>query len=197
MQLEDNNLTPSVIIAVARELLSKNGFRIASEMGFPVLESRYALLAEDEYSVLVLAAYETWSELDNDWSNAQAELVGLFSKRLARSSPKAWDGYLVLMCPAPVQDHAAIAAIERDTTRVRKIVATGNVLRTTKDVERILDPFMPLELPGNWAQLQDVLESLPDVLRDDVPVLATQTVIDAFRSMEPPLERLHELGETE
>lgn len=197
MLLDDHSLTPSVIIAAARALLAKNGFRISDDRNALDISNTYLLLAEDEYSVLALAAYESWNELEAGWSILQGELVALLSRRLARSSPKAWDGYVVLLCPAVVQDNAAIVEIERDTSRVRKIVATGDALRTTRDIERVLDPFLPLDLPANHTQLQDVLDALPELLKADVPASATRTVVEAFRTMDPPLERLHDLGELE
>lgn len=197
MLLDDHSLTPSVIIAAARSVLAKNGFRVSDDRNALDINNSYLLLAEDEYSVLALAAYESWSELEAEWSVLQGELVALLSRRLARSSPKAWDGYVVLFCPSVVPDRSAIGAIERDTSRVRKIVAAGDALRTTKDVERILDPFLPLDLPTGHAQLRDVLDTLPELLKEEVPLAATQTVIDAFRAMDPPLQRLHDLGELE
>lgn len=195
MPPDEPPLSPTILIAAAREILSANGFRIAGEPRLTALQPERSLIAEDDYSVLALVAYDTWSELEGEWSNAQSELVGLLAKRLARSAPKAWDGYLVLLCPAPSTNKAAASDIERDTSRLRKIVATGDSLRTTGDVMRVLDPFLPLTWPGSGAEVPDVLATLPELLKEEVPVWATQTAIDAFRAMEPPLERLHELGD--
>jgi hypothetical protein len=193
---DGSDLSPTVIIAAAREILSKNGFRIASESGLTALQPDRSLLAEDNYSVIALVAYDSWSELQAEWADAQAELVALLAKRLARSAPKAWDGYLLLLCGAPTSDNGGISAIERDTTRVRKIVATGGVLRTTTDISRVLDPFLPLAHPGTWAEIPDVLATLPELLKSEIPIAATEAVVNAFRTMEPPLERLHRLGES-
>jgi hypothetical protein len=192
---DEPSLSSTGIIAAAREILSANGFQVSSEHGLTALEPGRSLLAEDEYAVIALVAYDTWTDLQSEWQDAQAELVALLAKRLARSAPKAWDGYLVLLCGVPTVDKAAISAIERDTTRVRKIVATGETLRTINDISRVLDPFLPLETSGNAAEIPDVLAMLPDLLKAEVPIPATQVVIDAFRAMEPPLERLHELGD--
>ena len=191
---DNSSLSSNVIIAAARETLAASGFRVSSEHGLTALEPDRSLLAEDEYAVIALVAYDTWTELQAEWQDAQAELVALLAKRLARSAPKAWDGYLVLLCGASTTDKVGMAAIERDTTRVRKIVATGEILRTTSDVSRVLDPFLPLETPGEEAEIPDVLAMLPELLKGGVPIPATQAVINAFRAMEPPLERLHELG---
>jgi hypothetical protein len=196
MLSDDSSFSPTVIIAAAREILANNGFLIAREPGLAALQSGRSLLAEDDYSVIAIVAYDTWSELQAEWADAQAELVTLLARRLARSAPKAWDGYLVLFCGAPTSDNDGISAIERDTTRVRKIVATGEALRTTTDISRVLDPFLPLARPGTGAEIPDVLATLPELLKTEVPTAATEAVVNAFRAMEPPLERLHELGDT-
>jgi hypothetical protein len=196
MLSDASGLSPTVIVAAAREILANNGFVIASQSGLTALEPGRSLLAEDDYSVIALVAYDTWFELQAGWADAQAELVTLLAKRLARSAPKAWDGYLVLFCGAPTSDSDGVSAIERDTTRVRKIVATGEALRTTGDIARVLDPLLPLARPGTGAEIPDVLATLPELLKTEVPIAATEAVVNAFRAMEPPLERLHELGDT-
>ena len=196
MVSDGSGLSTTVIIAAAREILANNGFLISSESGLTALQRGRSLLAEDDYSVIALVAYDTWSEVQAEWADAQAELVTLLAKRLARSAPKAWDGYLVLFCGAPTSDKDGVSAIERDTTRVRKIVATGEALRTTADISRVLDPFLPLARPGTGAEIPDVLAMLPELLKTEVPIAATEAVVNAFRAMEPPLERLHELGDT-
>jgi hypothetical protein len=190
-----HGLSSSVIIAAARNQLTRNAFRVTQDVGFTALPIDRSLLAEDDYSVIAIITYETWSQLEAEWSDAQAELVALLAKRLVRSAPKAWDGYLILMCTGSAPDPAAIALIERDTTRVRKIVATADTVRTISDVARILDPFMPLELAGTSAELSDILSTLPELLRNEVPAWAVEAVISAFRRMEPPLERLNQAGD--
>jgi hypothetical protein len=193
---DESNISALAIIAASRELLANNGFRIANDLQFDSLPATRALVAEDDYSVVTIVAYETFSELQSEWSSAQADLVTLLARRLARSAPKAWDGYLVLMSVGSSTDRSVISTIERDTTRVRKIVATGEMLRTTRDVARVLDPFLPLTLLEASAELPDVLATLPELLKNEVPVAATEAVIDAFRKLEPPLERIHALGGT-
>ena len=195
MPLDESSISTLVLVAASRELLSNNGFRIASDLEFDSLPANRALIAEDDYSVIAIVAYETFSELQSEWPGAQADLVNLLAQRLARSSPKAWDGYLVLMCVGSSTVRNEISEIERDTTRVRKIVATGEMLRTTTDVARVLDPFLPLMISKPGPGLPDILATLPEILRKDVPVAVTEAVIDAFRNLEPPLEKIHNLGE--
>ena len=195
MQPEQDTLPLTVLMTLASEQLSANGYRVVRDLDFSALPGDRALLAEDEYSVLAVVVYETWAQLEAEWSDAQADLVELFSRRLARSAPKAWDGYLLLLCSGAAPDSGAISQIERDTTRIRKIVAAADTLRTTTDLTRILDVFMPLSIPDSTLVLTDVLDALPELLQDMVAPSAVKTVIEAFQNMEPPLQRLHDLGE--
>ena len=195
MEPEQDMLTLSASMTLASEKLSANGYRVVRDLDLKALPSDRALLAEDEYSVLAIVGYETWAQLEAEWSDAQAELVDLFSQHLARSAPKAWDGYLLLLCSGAAPDSGSVSQIERDTTRIRKIVATANTLKTTTDLTRILDVFMPLSIPESKIAIPDVLDALPELLRDRVAPSAVKTVIEAFRNMEPPLQRLHDQGE--
>jgi hypothetical protein len=194
MPHDGTSLATSAMIALASEVLGEHGYRVVRDLTEMTHRGDRALLAEDEFSVVSVVAFETWQQLEADWLDAQADLVDLLSRRLSRSAPKAWDGYLVLLCGGQPLDRRSLAQIERDTTRVRKIVATGDMLRTTTDVARVLDLLLPLKLPENMVALEDVLDALPELMRGAVDPLALRTVVDAFRSMEPPLERLHTLG---
>jgi hypothetical protein len=98
----------------------------------------------------------------------------------------------VLLCAGEPSDRLDADRIERDTSRVRKIVATGGKLRTSADVTRVLDLLLPLELPGNLSALEDVLDALPALMKNTVDPAKLKIVVDAFREGEPPLERLHE-----
>lgn len=196
MEPDQSSLSLSALLALASEQLSANGYRVVRDATLSALPSERSLLAEDEYGVVALVAYESWSQLDSEWSEAQAELVGLLGRRLARSAPKAWDGYLVLLCTGLSPDISSVAQIERDTTRIRKIVATADILKTTSDLSRILDIFMPLRAVESTTTTADVLDGLPDLVQGQVDPTAVRVVIEAFRTMEPPLERLHTLGES-
>jgi hypothetical protein len=194
MPANEGALSLSVIIAAARNLLASSGFDVAQDVCFTALPIDRTLLAEDDYSVLAVVAYETWTQLEAEWPDAQAELVALLTKRLAHSAPKAWDGYLVLICTGSAPGPAAISMIERDTTRVRKIVTTADAVRTISDIAGVLDRFMPLEPLGPRSELSDLLSALPELLKEEIPPEALEAVISAFRRMEPPLERLNQLG---
>ncbi|TPM30029.1 hypothetical protein [Mesorhizobium sp. B2-3-4] len=188
------SLSASSMIALASETLSLNGYRVVRDMTDMKKLGDRALLAEDAYSVISVVAFETWQQLENDWAEAQADLVDLLARRLSRSAPKAWDGYLVLLCAGEPSDRLDTDRIERDTSRVRKIVATGGKLRTSADINRVLDLLLPLELPDNLSALEDVLDALPELMKNSVDRAKLKIVVDAFRDGEPPLERLHESG---
>lgn len=182
------------MIALASETLSLNGYRVVREMTDMKKLGDQALLAEDDYSVISVVAFETWQQLENNWEEAQADLVDLLARRLSRSAPKAWDGYLVLLCASEPSDRLDADRIERDTSRVRKIVATGGGLRTSADVARVLDLLLPLELPKDLTVLEDVLDALPELMEKTIDRGKLKIVVDAFRDGQPPLERLHESG---
>ncbi len=194
MSPDGSSLSASSMIALASETLSLNGFRVVRDMTDMKKLGDQALLAEDPYSVISIVAFETWQQLERDWTEAQADLVDLLGRRLSRSAPKAWDGYLVLLCAGEPSNRLDADRIERDTSRVRKIVATGSRLRTSADVTRALDLLLPLELPGNLSALEDVLDALPELMEKTVDRAKLKIVVDAFRDGEPPLERLHESG---
>lgn len=194
MSPDGSSLSASSMIALASETLSLNGYRVVRDMTDMKKLGDQALLAEDAYSVISVVAFETWQQLEQEWTEAQADLVDLLARRLSRSAPKAWDGYLVLLCASEPLDRLDADRIERDTSRVRKIVATGSGLRTSADVTRALDLLLPLELPGNLSALEDVLDGLPELMENTVDRAKLKIVVDAFREGEPPLERLHESG---
>ncbi|WBO24353.1 hypothetical protein [Sphingomonas abietis] len=194
MSLDGSSLSASSMIALASETLSLNGYRVVRDMTDMKRLGDQALLAEDAYSVVSVVAFETWQQVERDWAEAQADLVDLLARRLSRSAPKAWDGYLVLLCAGEPADRLDADRIERDTSRVRKIVATGGRLRTSADVARVLDLLLPLELPGDLAALEDVLDALPELMAKTVDRAKLKIVVDAYRDGEPPLERLHESG---
>lgn len=184
-------LDTSTMLALASEILSASGYRVARDLTEMTRLGEGSLVAEDAFSVVSLVAFETWQQLETEWLEAQADLVDLLSRRLARAAPKAWDGYLVLLSVSdPLDPHAAMR-IERDTTRVRKIIATGSTLQTAGDVEQVLDLLLPLKLPDTLLAVEDVLDTLPDHMRGLIDPADLRTVIEAFRTMEPPLERLH------
>lgn len=187
-------LSASELLSVASSHLASNGYTVVRDMSVGEYSGERGFVAEDDFGVVSLLVFDTWTQLEEEWRGAQADLVSLLSARLARSAPKAWDGYLVLFCAGYAEDVSSVHQIERDTTRVRKIIATGENLLTIGDVETALDLLLPLKLPKESAAMKGALEILPELI-PSVDAGAIQTLVDAFRSSEPPLERLHSFGQ--
>lgn len=118
----------------------------------------------------------------------------MISAQVGHEEGKSWDGYLVLLTPglAPSED-AGIEAVRYNTTRLRKLVATGDDLRSPTDVERVLRPLLPLGQEQASLSQGSALDLLPKLLADQgIPRETTQLLVDAFREQSPLLERLHQ-----
>jgi hypothetical protein len=186
-------LTVSAVLAEAERLLRGGGYKVAKGTHGLALQGERALLAEDKYGVVAIVAYETWGALTRGWTHAQGALVDAMSQRLSRSEPKAWDGYLVCLTPAPIgfQDEEIADEIRRNTRRIRKLLATGQDLQTLKDVERVLLPLMPLE-PEEIEAETDLFVRLPEILKDrGIELDVSIELLEAFKKHEPLLERLY------
>ncbi len=193
----DQGLTTNTILALASEYLSSHGFRVSRDLGSTTFPIDRTLLAEDRLSVLALVIFDTWEQLEKEWGDAQAELVSIITKALSKATPKAWDGYLILICANSAPNAASISLIERDTTRVRKIVATSDSLQTSADVRQLIDPFLPLPTPNTDGNPSDILDALPDLLKPGVPAPAMRAMLSAFKELEPLLESLSQWSEQE
>jgi hypothetical protein len=124
----------------------------------------------------------------------QGALVDVISRHVGAQESKSWDGYLVLMSPgiAP-SESAAIEQVRYDTTRLRKLVATGTDLKAAGDVERVLRPLLPLRQEQVEVGRGSVLDLLPKLLKDrSIPEEVMQILVDAFRDQSSLLERLHQ-----
>lgn len=191
----DSGLTSTDIIASASEFLIQGGYHRIRESFAGVTLQQNARLFEDPYGVIELVVYDTWNELSSRWSDAQGMLVDTISKFMHSSDPKAWDGYLVLLTPSLLPGAAAEKAsqIRNNTNRVRKFLATGDELKTTADVERVLLPLMPLSSElGIAKSAEKALELLPELLaRRGIDASAAKTLVEAFLQQQPLIERLH------
>jgi len=88
-----------------------------------------------------------------------------------------------------------IEALRYNTTRLRKIVATGDDLRTPTDVERVVRPLLPLGQEQARPSQESALDLLPKLLADQgISKETTRLLIEAFREQSPLLERLHQEG---
>lgn len=190
----DGGFTTSQLIAAASELLESGGYNPVPPTDGWNPNSR---LFEDPYGIVAVVAYETWRDLAETWPDAQGRLVELISSHLRRPEPKSWDGYLVLLTPsaAPFASRAEVVEIRYDTTRVRKLVATGDELETLDGIQQTLLPLLPLEAEPRLAGGLALLERLPDLLAArGINAEAAHTVVEAFVANESILERLHEFS---
>jgi hypothetical protein len=189
----NNPLTTTDILAAASEILGSSGYsRVAQSLGQDVWGANGRLF-EDPYGVVALVVYETWSDLSDRWLDAQTVLIEAISKSLTSSEPKAWEGYLVLLTPAvlPTEVRADADRIRYDTARARKLVATGEDLKTVADVQRVLTPLLPLSDIDLGSQ-EATLSMLPEILSaKGLPSGAVQVTVKAFSEQQPLLERLH------
>jgi hypothetical protein len=186
-------LTPTSLLAAASGTLLSGGYQQVS-IARPEWDTVSSRLFEDEYNIVGVAVFETCEELLTTWPRLQGSLVDTISKYLAKGESKSWDGYLVLLSPGIGPSSAdEIESIRYNTTRLRKLVATGEELRTISDVERVLRPLLPIGEEQVRLATTSVLEILPKLLKSqDVPEETTRLVVEAFESQAPILERLHE-----
>lgn len=185
-------VTPTQIMAAATELLTGGGYTQVRRQ-FPEWDTTSARLFEDPYNVVGVAVHDTCADLLRSWADLQGSLVEAISSRVGQAESKAWDGYLVLLTSSMApSEQSSVEAIRYDTTRLRKLIATGQDLRTAGDVERVLRPLLPFTQEDAALREESALEALPRLLAEQgVPEETTRTLIEAFNEQESPLERLH------
>jgi hypothetical protein len=184
--------TQSELVATAAKALETGGYR-PIDKGFPEWNTSSSRLFEDEYNVVGLAIFPTCRELLLSWPDLQGSLVDLISQKVGQAESKAWDGYLVLLTPgvAP-SDELEIEEVRYDTTRLRKLVATGNDLSAASDVERFLRPLLPLRIGKRTMTQGTALDMLPALLQVlEVDQATTRVLVDAFAKQAPLMEALH------
>jgi hypothetical protein len=185
-------LTPTDLIASATGVLVGGGYRPIRD-GFPEWNTDSARLFEDEYGVVGLAVFSTFSDLLRSWTGLQGSLVEAISARVGRSESKAWDGYLVLLTlGTPPSDRSEVEGVRYDTSRLRKIVATGDDLADGMDVERFLRALLPLRPQVSEVSGESVLDLLPDLLAaNNIDRETTNVIVRAFLDQKPLMEELH------
>lgn len=187
--------TVTNLTAATSEALYGAGFREVSTAALDDWRAAVVRLYEDEYSIVCVAIYETWADLDTHWMLDQANLIDLMSRNIVRNDPKAWEGYLVLLTPSivPSPEREKAILIQRDTRHVRKLFAHGGELKEIDDVTRLLLPLMPLEERGALLS-QNILDALPEMLsQHGVDKEIAQVVIAAFRAQRPIIPEVHAL----
>lgn len=186
-------LTPTNLLAAARESLAAGGYQeIFGKLS--EWETSTSRLFEDKYNVVAIVVFDTCEELLQAWPDLQGSLVDTISRYVGKEEPKSWDGYLVLLTPGLAPSHdTEIEAVRYNTTRLRKLVATGDDLRSPTDIERVLRPLLPLGQEQARLSQKSALDLLPKLLADrGIPEQTTRLLVDAFREQSPLLERLHQ-----
>jgi hypothetical protein len=189
------SLTPTELLGLASNALTRGGYQPVGE-GFPDWKTASTRLFEDAYGVVGVAVFSTFADLLGSWTTLQGSLVAAISERVGRSESKAWDGYLVLLTMGmpPLAD-TEIEAIRYDTSRLRKLVATGDNLREPGDVDRILRPLLPLSPHNEVTSDSSALDLLPVLLAaKNIPLETTKILVDAFAGHRPLVEVLHRDG---
>ena len=185
--------TSTTLLASSAELLEASGYKpVPIDVASP-LRALDARLFEDPFCVAAVVAFNTCQELLERWPDAQSALIDAVSVRLSRSEPKAWDAYLVLLTPALVSEDVRpdVTAIRYDTTRLRKLVATGDELQTLEDVRRAIMPLLPVS-PASLAGTRAVLDQLIDVLAArGVDRERVTAMVSAFASNRPVMATLY------
>jgi hypothetical protein len=191
-------LTTTDLIASASSVLVDGGYRLISGR-FPDWETPTSRLFEDEYSVVGITVFETCRELLQAWPSVQASLVEVISRHVGSQESKSWDGYLVLLTPGIAPSEAeAIEFVRYNTSRLRKLVATGDDLKLSSDVERVLRLLLPLYSEDISLRQNSALDLLPGLLAAQmIPENVTRILIDAFKKQAPLLEQLHQQEGTE
>ena len=186
-------MTETDLIATSESLLEAGGY-VPIREGFAEWNTPSTRLCEDKYNVVGIAVFATTGELLASWADMQGRLVDVISRHVGQTENKAWDGYLVLLTTAvaPTSD-ADIEYIRSDTTRLRKLVATGEDLLTPGDVERLLRSLLPLrDLQGSVEQ-GSALERLPDLLAEHgIDQSTTNVLVKSFTDQESLMAALHQ-----
>jgi hypothetical protein len=187
--------TSTDLIAAASQTLLVGGYRQIPSR-FRDWDTPTSRLFEDEYGVVGVVVFDTCAELLRTWPDLQGSLIEVISRHVGKEEAKSWDGYLVLLSPgiAP-SESTAIDEVRYNTTRLRKLVATADDLKSATDVERVLRPLLPLPQERTNLGQESALDLLPRLLAAQrIPEGVTRVLVDAFREQSPLLERLHQQG---
>lgn len=189
------DFSPTVLLAAASQALASGGYRLIDQ-GFPAWNTPTSRLFEDAYNVVGVVVFETCHELLSGWPDLQGSLVDLMSQHIGHEESKAWDGHLVLLSPALApSEEAEIDSVRYNTARLRKLVATGEELRVPSDVERVVQPLLPLGSERAGVSEGSALDLLPGLLaKQGINTETTTLLVRAFREQAPLLEQLHKGG---
>jgi hypothetical protein len=188
-------LTTTQLLAAAQSALSEAGYEAVGIEDTRRLRFDNARLLQNKYSVVMIAAYETWESLVATWADYQNATVEAMSTYLSKTDSKASDGYLVLLTPSSIGsgDTAEANRIRADTSRLRKLLGTREDLRTISDVRKVMASLLPLSIDAGIQQEESGLDALPRILQQDgIEIAVTKVVVEAFKANAPVMQRLHE-----
>ena len=187
------SLDSTTLLASSAKFLTDAGYRLVGSDAAADWHTAGSKLFEDPYSLVGVVVYDTWSELIEGWPDAQAKLVDTMATRLSSTESKTWDGYIVLLTPGYSEPatEANVSLIRYDTTRVRKLVATGEDLRAIGDVKRVILSLLPLA-SVDLESPRDILTVLQRALaKRGVDREDAELVITAFSRSESILPALY------
>jgi hypothetical protein len=191
-------MTTTDLIAASTSVLEGGGYQPIRDV-FPEWDTTSTRLFEDKYTVVGIAVFTTLADLLESWADLQGALVDVISRHVGQAENKAWDGYLVLLTPAiaPASD-AEVEVVRSDTTRLRKLVATGEDLAAPSDVERLLRSLLPLRGPQGLIGHGTALDLLPDLLEEQgINKSTSEALVKSFIEQEPLMEGLHRMREAQ
>ena len=177
------------LMAEARSCLIAAGYN-ELEIDLPA-----ARVFENSYNVVTVVSFETWSDLARSWLEYQAMAAEAMTSFLTKNEMKSWDGYLVLLTPSPIPAGQLKVAsdIRGNTSRLRKLLSTGEDIKAISDVRKVLLPVLPIAVPAEVETDITGLDLLPSLLEDHgIAPGATIAVVEAFKAKKPILQRLHE-----
>jgi hypothetical protein len=191
---EPRALTTLEVSGAADRALTAAGYRPIEDVGWDAW-SNSARAYEDEYGVVAVFIFDSVGSLDREWISAQTSLVELMTQHMSRDEAKSWDGYLALLTTASADgpQQRRLNEIRRDTSRVRKLVATRDQINSLAGVGRSLLPLLPLDLELGVLLPKSALDVLPDLLaQNGIPVSTSRALVDAFDRQTSLMRALHE-----
>lgn len=194
MMTSNNFLSDTEILAAATNVLCKNGFSEVNNIYLKGINHESHRLFEDAYSIVAVVVFPSWQDLFSGWIDTQTVLVDLISEHVSQEEEKAWEGYLAMLTTSlvPKSEMQHVERIRYDTTRIRKLIATGVQLKEVSDIRDALLPLLPLEEQMEDSPADAVLNRLPHILQDKkLSEDVIGTVINAFLKHEPLIESLH------
>jgi len=145
--------------------------------------------------------FPTLGELVAEWQDGQSAVTDLIGSNVVDIQYKAWDGYLLLITPAPASNEwgAELNEIRANTRRLRKLIVTGDDFDISEtEVQMLvrlrekLAPLIPVQL-DSIGEATDPLADLPDRLaREGINRQHVLTILEARSAGEPMVSALHE-----